>query len=68
MAHVSASVRNASTSVRRRFQAFALAASLYKCCRFWTFGAALCVKGANSHGGMGRAGRGSVAALWRVKS
>ena len=62
------SVRNASTSVRKLFQAFAPSPSSYRCCRFGTVVAAPRVKGAFCHGAWGQAGRGSVAASWRVKS
>ena len=67
VAHVSASVRNASTSVRKRFQTFAPSPSSYRCCGFWTVVVASRVKGSLSHGAWGRAGWGSVAALWCEK-
>ena len=64
---MSASVRNASTSVRKRFQAFTPKPSSYKCCRFWTVVAASRVKGANSHVAWGGAGK-RCCFLGRAKS
>ena len=50
--------KHPSTTVRRRFQAFAQLPSLYKCCRFEAVIAASRVEGAtcNSHGGAGLRG------------